>query len=206
MPTNIRITEITALDDPLLLSWLDLYEMSFPPEEKVLISQHLRVLHQKSVGGDQDTHLLTAVDEHGALAGLMRYRFYRELSMGYLWYLAVDPEIRNSGVGSFCYKAAADMVKSDGADFMFFEVEEPELMETVETRNLARRRIGFYRRNGARMLTGIDNWAQAAPHQPFIRMHIMVHPFVEMSARDVFERLQSLLGDSISKVGELGLE
>ena len=50
--------EITELGDDLLLPWLDLYETPFPPTEKVLVSDHVKVLKDKASGLEAEHHLL----------------------------------------------------------------------------------------------------------------------------------------------------
>jgi hypothetical protein len=89
---------------------------------------------------------------------------------------------------------------------MLFEVEIPELLPTDEKRLLAERRIGFYKRMGAKLIRGIDYIQQVAPHQQPVKMHVMVHPFEQITPDEAFDIAKSLFEDSITRTGDITLE
>lgn len=43
-PSPLEFLELTRIDEPLLLPWLDLCELAFPPNERMLVSYHLNLL------------------------------------------------------------------------------------------------------------------------------------------------------------------
>src|SRR5207244_1523637 len=94
---------IVDLGDDLLPPWLDLYEVAFPPAEKVLVSSHLRLLKNKALGLADNHHLLAAVNREGELVAMARYERQPSCSAAYLWYLAVVAPARCRGIGSEVY-------------------------------------------------------------------------------------------------------
>ena len=75
----------------------------------------------------------------------------KETNMLLLDYFAVCEEVRDQGFGS----VALELLKADytGWDGMLFEVEDDDSAETEAERQLRRRRISFYERNGV-VMTG----------------------------------------------------
>lgn len=87
---------------------------------------------------------------------------------------------------------------------LVWEVESPEHFEDTARREMAERRIGFYRRQGALMLAG-THYMQKLPHQPAVPLHVMVRPIEPVTPQEVFGLAQRLL-EGVEQVGELGLE
>jgi GNAT superfamily N-acetyltransferase len=195
--------EITTPLDPLLLPWLDLYETAFPPEERMLVSDHLRILQDRAAGVPTDEHLLAAVGADGAFQGLARWQLDRSRRAAWLWYMATPPEVRGRGIGSALYRHVADSARAAGADCLLLEVEMPA--HAADAR-LAERRIGFYRRLGARLLTGIHYVQSVGPHQPSVEMHLMAHPFAALTPAQAFERAAAALGDGLTPRGVIAWE
>lgn len=202
----IQIHEIESITDDLLLQWIDLYETAFPPRERVLVSDHLRLLRNKELGRNKHEHILAAVDDNGDLAGMARYEIVAKCSTAYLWYLAVNAECRNRGMGVAIYKDIAARVQADGAKSIIFEVEIPQEASSQDEAEFAKRRIGFYRRLGAKVLTGIIYIQSVGPHQPSIPMHLMIHSFFEQDAEDAYNLAACMFGDSLTRNGPIGLE
>lgn len=200
---DLTFVEITDINDDLLLGWLDIYEVSFPPEEKVLVSLFLDLLKDKAKGLREHSRMMAALNSGGRLVGIMRFDDLRDPGVAYLWYLAVAPGARGSGIGSACHEETLRLCREAGAKAAVMEVEIPEQAPDPE---FARRRIEFYRRHGALMLRGVDYVHRAAPHQPEINLHIMIRPFAPVTPQEAFEFAQTLFGDdAVTQVGELGL-
>jgi hypothetical protein len=89
---------------------------------------------------------------------------------------------------------------------MVFEVEMPSEAVTPEEEDIAKRRIGFYRRMGAKILTGIQYLQTVGPHQPATPMHIMVHTFKEVDPEEAFAMGKNIYEDSLTRVGSVELE
>lgn len=200
---ELTFREITDVRDDLLMPWLDLYETSFPPEEKMLVSTFLRRLKLKARGDEPDWHMLAALDGEGEFVGLLCYEARPETGIAAFWYLATLPNLRGGGIGSACYREVARRARESGARMMLLEVELPE--ESADP-DLARRRIEFYRRQGVKLLRGIHYMQSVGEHQPSIPMNIMIHPFEPVTPADAFEAARIYFEEGLKQVGELGLE
>lgn len=201
---DLTFVEITDINDDLLPAWLDLYETSFPPEEKVLVSDFLLMLKEKSRGEWEQSHMMAALDSEAKLVGILRFDALLDGDMACLWYLAVTPEARGRGMGSACLEEALRRCREAGARAALWEVEIPEKSPDPE---FARRRIEFYRRHGALMLRGIHYLQSVGPHQPAIPMHMMVYPFEPVTPQQALDFVRGLFGEeSVTQTGELGLE
>jgi GNAT superfamily N-acetyltransferase len=198
----LDIRELEAVTDDLLLPWLDLYETAFPPPERVLVSAILGILRDKSPELVQSHHLLAALEPPGQLVGMAWYELWPK-DVALLGYIAVIPERRGQGIGTRFYR---EIVKRISARVLFLEMEMPEEAASEQQRQIALRRIQFYRRLGALRLTGIHYLQSVGPHQPLTPMHLMVHPFGPIDALAVFELAQGVFGDLIRQVEPLALE
>jgi GNAT superfamily N-acetyltransferase len=203
---DFSMVELTGPGDDLLLPWLDLYETAFAPCEKVLVSEHLKILREKAQGEARYHHLLAVLDGRGAFAGMVRYQLLPEAGAAFLWYLAVEPHLRSTGLGSKVYRELLQRVDNGVIKALVFEVEIPELQDHEDGRQLARRRIEFYRRQGARLLRGIDYLQYVGSHQVPTPMHLMVHPLQELTAAQAFALAKAVYQDALTQVGEIGLE
>lgn len=206
MSNRLQFVEIDRVDHHLLPDWLDIFEPSFPPEEKVLISCFLRLLKQKSEGERQDSHMLAALNERAEMVGIMRFDNDADTRIAYFWYLAVSAEIRSRGLGSACFNEVLRRATDAGMRALVFEVEIPEEQSDAAHREYAQRRICFYKRQGAQLLQGIRYLQQVNPHQPEILMHIMVRPIEPITPQEAFDMARILFEDKVMQVGELGLD
>jgi GNAT superfamily N-acetyltransferase len=193
----ITFYEIKYLADNLLLPWLDLYEISFSPHEKILVSSFLRNLKQKEQNPDHQTCFLAALDELQELVGMVYYELFSNPKAGLLWYLAISPNRRGSGLGAQFYQEIARRVQVAGCQMLIFEVEKPELMSTDEEQRIASRRIQFYQRQGARLLKGIDYVQMVGPPQPPTPMHLMIQLFTDLHADEVARQAAQIFGDQL---------
>ncbi len=198
----ISLVEIHDLNDPLLLPWLDLYETAFPPGERILVSQVLNVLRLRARGGSSG-RLLAVVDPENTLVGIIFDEEPEGGEVAFLWYFAVRPQMRGRGLGAQIYQRLLKRL-DPRVRALIFDLEDPAEMDTPEAAALAERRIGFYRRQGARLLGGIEYMQYVGPHQPPLPLLLMVHPIQEISPREAFDLAQEKFGEEILKqVGEL---
>ncbi len=221
------LVEICNPADPLLLPWLNLYETAFPPGERILVSRVLNVLHEQQRGIHRGAHLLAAVEAEDQTPGirpqtssLITKRQITDPSLqgiifdyeplarksAFLWYIAVAPGMRGQGLGSWLYhQVLARLDPSVRA--MIFDLEDPREMHTSQEKDIARRRIQFYRRQGARLLGGIRYLQTVGTHMPPIPLLLMVHPIQEISPREAFDLAEEEFGGSIlQQVGEITWE
>lgn len=190
--------ELTSLTDDLLFPWLDLYELSFPPQEKILVSDHLAALKDKMRGQGAEHTLLAALDSTGDLVGMARYHIFSEHNMAVLWYLATAPHRRSQGLGGEFFEEILSRTRTAAVRFLIYEVEIPEHAHDPA---LARRRIQFYRRHGAQILTGIHYLQSVGTHLPPTPMHLLMHPFQPVSPQQVFDCWHALVGDLLRQTG-----
>lgn len=132
----------------------EIYEESFIPGER----DDTAVLLARVLSGERDCYL--AVDaEH--LLGLSVVLPLEGYPIAFLEYLAVATEARNAGIGGriiACMRQGlADAAKSAAAGVLF-EVDPPEDADRGSERELRRRRIAFYQRNGAVIVEGALNY------------------------------------------------
>ncbi len=197
--------EIRDINDNLLLPWLDLYEISFPPDEKMLVSSILKILKEKPSGKSKDTIILSALDDKGEFLGLALYDVVPDCEAAFLWYFAVKPEARSKGIGAHFYHEILRRLKSFHLKAAIFEVEIPEEAHTPDGGEWAKRRINFYKRQGALLMGGIHYEQSVGPHQPTIPMHIMVHPLATCTPEEAYEISSIYFKDRIKRVGEITL-
>jgi GNAT superfamily N-acetyltransferase len=162
-----------------------IFEQSFPPEERDPVEQLAEQVARSSrpgqPGGDRQ-HFEVGLLE-GQVWGAAIYGWGAATATGFLAYLATDPQRRNAGLGAAFYRHAVETLIKDGIAAgrptlgMALEVERPEDAPTEAERELRTRRIGFYIRNGAFLLPGLDYWTPPlAPGLPALRYHVLYHP------------------------------
>jgi len=175
----MEIREVTSLAEGLAAQAKDLYERSFPPEERNGFDEMIA-----SLGGppeaDGRPRLIIAVRDD-ALLGLSFFKYYSEPEFGYLWYICVDLETRGSGVGTKLYQdsvaALTQAARESGRRIkgMIFEVERldsqahPVIGDPI-------RRVKFYERLGARLILGYDYWQPPKPPHGPVPLQLMFHP------------------------------
>ncbi len=188
------IRRITHLGDPLLGPWLDLYQESFPLPEQLKVSEFIRAL-QRGFGGEfEGTSMLALEREDGGLAGLA----WHQLALGgrvlWLFYLAVSPEMRGRGTGARFYHELIEraLAEHPELELVVFEVERPDMLQGEEARQ-AERRIAFYRRLGAKLVSNVS-YTQDVGWQPPLRMYLMVHPLAAISEARLTAMLREMFG------------
>lgn len=205
MNDGITFHEITGLQDDLLLPWLDLYETAFPANEKVLVSHFLELLKMKGNAKATWDFMLAGVDPSHKLAGLACYQLMPAVGAAVLWYLAIQPDGRNRGLGGEFYDHVVDQIDKSLYQALLLEVEIPGQLKTDEQRKWAARRINFYRRHGAYLLEGVDYMQFIGWHHPPTPMHIMVHPLRVLDAPACFALAKAYAGDALMQTGRLKL-
>jgi GNAT superfamily N-acetyltransferase len=192
---------IQSLDDDLLLPWLDLYETAFPFAERVPVSVLLAFLKERGA----NFNMLAALDEEQRFAGLAFYMFPVEAGgrAAFLWYLATLPEMRGQGLGAWMYRGILARLPRE-VEALYYDVEIPELVGAPEAAELARRRIRFYQRLGARRLDGIRDHMRAAADRPPLELFLMVHPLVDLKPQEALALARTFLPEALEETGEVG--
>ena len=202
MAENLRFVEIKNIDDDLFLDWLDLYEISFPANEKLLFSTLLKILKAKGKGDTPGMHMVVIQNRTERTVGMALFQLHLDKELATLWYLAINPSERNQGLGSMIYRRIVSDIDPSLYKAVIFEVEIPG---DAKASPHAERRIQFYQRNGAYLLQGVHYMQDIGWHQPRTTMHIMVHPLQPITTAQVFNLAKSLFGDLLQQVGPLEL-
>lgn len=176
----IEIQKLVTAPEETMESIRSLYEMSFPKEELRSFEQIKQEI--SSPTEERRTHMIAALDGEKVL-GLSIFVLFPTASLGYLWFLCVDPNTRGLGLGGRLYCDSIEWLKRDakalGVDLrgVIFEVERI----TTEAHPIfgdPRRRIRFYERLGALMVAGYDyHQPPIPPHGP-VALQLMFHPMV----------------------------
>jgi ribosomal protein S18 acetylase RimI-like enzyme len=203
--SDLSIHEITTLTDPLYDSWLNIYQKSFPLNEQMLVSEHNKSLRSGVENGARDEVYLVSLNQEKRVTGIVRANYSVEHQAIALWYLAVDPELRGGGIGAWLYHESIRYV-SRGREVkaLVFEVEIPDECHDEASKSVAERRIGFYRRQGAKLFGGI-HYIQSVGWQPPIPMHVMIDLFVEMTPEEALDLTRATLDEKFEQVGEITL-
>ncbi|MHB1463049.1 MAG: GNAT family N-acetyltransferase [Armatimonadota bacterium] len=181
------ITPITELH-PLWPQWVGLYLDSFPVYERVPISAIKDGLDEP----DKGCYALAFTGSLGdtMLCGLAYLVIRMNEPVAYLVYLAVNTQMRNRGLGVLIYEAICQFAREAGCNSLFFEVEHPDDPH-VDTQ-MATRRIGWYLRHDAELITGIDLWQRVSDKLPSIQYYIMAHRLGDVADKTITSTAMNL--------------
>lgn len=157
-------------------------------------------------GDESHDHLLAAVNDQQQLIGIIHYVVVPESNVACLWYFAIQASLHSQGLGSKMFRKFCDHLEPLNIQALLFEVEIPEQAESPEQRELAMRRIAFYRRLGASLLNGIDYLQNIGWHHPPTPMHLMVYPLRPLDAQQAFNLTQAVFQEYVQQIGPLALE
>ncbi len=195
--SELSISETLAIEDPRLPAVRRIYDEAFPEDG----DEGWEWLMQRLAGADNapgvtpDAYHILVAEEDGQVLGFMAVAFWSQVpeansALGFGDYLGVCSERRGSGIGGELYRSALATMESDadraGLAFagMAFDVEDPDLAVTAENRTLRERRIAFYERLGARLLSQVDFWEPALGAAPALRYRLFFH----RASRDIESR------------------
>jgi GNAT superfamily N-acetyltransferase len=137
---------------------------------------------------------------------MARYHLLPELGVACLWYLAIAPQARSAGLGTRFYQEIVRRLEPSAFRAMLFEVEIPAQQAGELGREDARRRIRFYHRQGARLLTGIDYLQYVGPHCPATPMHLMVQPLRPLNPQEAFRLAKLVYQEALEQRGKLAFD
>jgi len=195
----MEIRALQGITDPLVPAWFRLYEQSFRQEVRGLAGFLLQLLR------DSSRHSFLAAVQEGELLGLALYELPETAPVGYLWYLAVQPQRRAQGIGTQLYRAVLERLP-DTAEALFLDVELPEHEPTAEERAYALWRISFYQHLGALLLPGVRVWEQVAPHFPPVPLGVFAHPLSTRDPQRLLALAAQLYGPRLERLGEPGVK
>ena len=167
------------LQDPL---WWEIYESSFPEEERDQKHHFSRALKYNNVK-------MGACYFQGKMIGIVVVYFMESLPFAFLHYFSIHPDFRRLGLGSlFFQKIMQDvelMLKKNHAEHlgMIWEIEDYSYANDDVEKNLKLSRLGFYIRNDAKLLN--IKFIQPAILNCIVPMLLMHHhsdPMLNISA------------------------
>jgi GNAT superfamily N-acetyltransferase len=177
---SFHLHDITGINDPYLPAALDLYQDSFPDRERVPLSWWFALCKHLEDGKPtaEDARPYSHPEAHRFLSVCICYENDVERvgavvqyeaqpgpgvakeRVGFIAYLATSPELRGKGMGGALFDGIVERLqKEENCRLVLWEVEDPEEIarsQGEKEAELARRRIGFYRRCGGKLLGGVE--------------------------------------------------
>ena len=178
------VAELEDPDGDLARQAFAIYEEAFPVDEREPLPHIVAGIHARRENPSVATsHFWVALDRTGVW-GIALFGYHAPARLGFLSYLAVHSHARGHGRGAWLYHQVLAGVVADARTAghaptlgTCFEVERPAEAVTPGDRAMRQRRIGFYRRQGARLLEGLDFTAPPlAPGLAPVPYHLMFHP------------------------------
>ncbi len=163
-------------------NFLRLYEDSFPSEERRHYAD-AQALDDFIKARNGKFRCFVAEDSDGSFAGFLTYWNFKGFT--YVEHFAVNPEMRGNNIGTRMLRHLTEGVSPS----VLLEVEMPET-------DFARRRIGFYERNGFRVRDEFKYIQPPySPGLPSLELLLMTHGDVPLrSSLDLAEMLSDVYG------------
>jgi GNAT superfamily N-acetyltransferase len=192
----------------VLAQWLAIYERSFPRQVRVtphVIAGQIGPAEPGSAAGDV-LHVAAAMDG-GVVVGGAMFSLLRRSGLGFVSYIFTAADTRGQGVGTWTYRRLVGALGADAAQNrqplqgVIFEVEREELAETAGEREERIRRLRFFTRMGARILTGLD-YLQPPLHagDAPLRMHLLFDPAGSPEPLPSGDRVLSWITDAYDSI------
>lgn len=201
------VREVRDPSNPDWTSWRAIYYESFPRNERMSEAHFEGVFERMAVGEADNSHLLVMVPSSapGQVVAMAYCTLVPDADAGFLWYLATHRDSRNQGVGARLYAHLLSTLRKDGAKALLFEVEIPDVsrQHSLAAGEFAERRIAWYRRQGAQLLGGVRYFQKVDTPVPATEMHVMVHPFVAVTAVEAYALARRVFGNAIQPTGPL---
>jgi GNAT superfamily N-acetyltransferase len=161
-----------VLSDEAAMQICRIAEESFPPEERDPCQVLIRSIQK-------GRSILYTASEKNIIIGFTTLTPLRETGIYLMEYLAVDKSSRNRGIGGKILQFIKKDLNAPTDTGLILEVERPDEVTGAE-REIRQRRIGFYLRNGARMV--LDGGVYRMPNlcgDGSLLMHLMWMPMEE---------------------------
>ncbi|MCL4452477.1 GNAT family N-acetyltransferase [Ferroplasma sp.] len=160
MLSNVVISEVKSEED--FNNGINIYEEAFPPSEKRPVEDIKR-----NIAKDHEKMFIGKYDGNPAIFIMMWP--VNDSDFLFLDYIAVKKEYRGKGLGSTFLKKIFDI--EEGYNHVIFEVENPNEGDNKSQRM---KRIKFYRRAGAKTLTGFKYFLPPRNNNKSQEMKLMI--------------------------------
>lgn len=191
----------TSLSEADRANFVRIYEGSFPRSER----DDTGSLLSSIATGNRDCHIVRLNDE---LVGFAVLLTLSKVHMPFLEYFAVDATWRNQGIGSEFLRHLIGESRSETPPPLgiVFEVESPN-EAVAEEQSLRRRRLNFYRRNGADVVDCAPTYRAPNLEQegtvPYWLMWLPLQPKVGRLDGDLLRRtVAAILTESYELAGD----
>jgi ribosomal protein S18 acetylase RimI-like enzyme len=164
------VQRVTNPASPLFRPSIKIIQESIAANEQLSADRLLRLL-------ENDDYRLYCLVSEGHVAAAAFLYLPRDEGFGHLDYMAVRSDLRNQGVGARLFRALVDVVSDErpGADYLLLEVDDDRRGDSAG-QLIARRRIEFYRRLGAKVLTNV-HYLFPSHNGPPVPMRLMAYEF-----------------------------
>lgn len=162
---QLTLEHLASDTHPHFAALLDLYMVSFPPEERKPAAQLRTMVHQP------DYQFLVAL-LLGEVAGLAVLFHSQKIPLSLLEFLAVRPEVRGRGIGRWLF--GQTVAQTDTAQRPLLIEAESDLTSTAGQPE-RRRRKQFYRSLGAGEINGLHYLMPQVANTPPPPMELMLH-------------------------------
>lgn len=196
-------------DEELAGQSLSILRRSFPVNEQMSGAFWAETLSKL---GDNSTYQWFVVCRNDTVIGMFFLDIVSVLDSrpgAFLWYLCVSDEHRGDGIGTRMYSEIRRIVLEAGCRDMMFEVDIPDHQGPPESEGfqLAERRISWYRRMGARLLTGVE-WFQEVDNGSGPTKMWLMYDSLDRSqtAESAYARVCSVSGKQLKRNDSVSLD
>lgn len=167
---KLVLERVPGAASPLFGACLEILTDSIPASER------LSEARLKALLASGRYRLYAFHDSSSKVAGSAVLYFSQARPVALLDYMAVRPELRGQGIGSALFREVSKVATHDASapNWLVLEVDD-DREGTQEERRLNHRRIEFYRRLGARLLTNVPYLFPSDSAEP-VPMRLMVLP------------------------------
>jgi GNAT superfamily N-acetyltransferase len=178
---DVTLQPVLGALSPLFNSCLGILRESIPPSEQ-LHEQKLKKLLER------DDYRMYALILNATVAATAILYLPKSEQFVLLDYMAVRADLRSLGLGSMLFGELVKIASQErpAAGYLIFEVDD-DREDSTSADSINRRRIEFYRRLGAQLLSNAD-YLFPSPTGPGIPMRLMVYrlrPEIELSQETV---------------------
>lgn len=130
-----------------------LFEAAFPAEVEAI--GKIEATMRQPLRRAFEPVLIVSENHRHKVTGLAFVYYFTGLKFGYLQYIASDPGQSARGIGGALYEAMRDVLAGKGARGLFLDVppDDPAKLDDPKRLAINKRRIAFYERYGAQIIT-----------------------------------------------------
>ncbi|MBL8060206.1 MAG: GNAT family N-acetyltransferase [Chthonomonas sp.] len=193
---ELKLERVHRADHPNVSHVSQLLEVTFPECERESIPDFLADLE---AGRGHTLWVLT--DPHDQFLGFARGMVFPSLKRGWVVHVALDPRHRGGGLGAeLLQQVLGEMRRSfEGFEGMYLEVERLQEAATEQERAERQKRLAFFDRLGARLVSPDYIQPPSQPGQPPVPLNLLF--WGETAASDdelLADFYEAAFGDTIT--------